>query len=146
MAAAPRARTVLVVDDSDVVLELYSEVLEGEGHVVVLRSRPPADPGDILALGPDLILLDLRIGREDTGWRFLRALKVDARTAGIPVLVCTTDHALAREVEEQLTAWDCGVVLKPFEVEDLLAKVRECLGKGDARSPAVAGTTEAASP
>ena len=127
MAAPPDARTVLVVNDADEVLALYLDLLEQEGFRAVARYQP-LDPGDVLALRPDLVLLDLFLGHEDAGWRFLRALKADPRTAGIPVLVSTANDALARAVGEQLAAWGCGVVLKPFEVEELLAKIRACLG------------------
>jgi DNA-binding response OmpR family regulator len=129
-AAAP-AQQVLVVDDDQATLSLYRDLLTDGGFAVTLRRRPPDDPEDVVRLQPDLILLDLVFSGEEAGWRFLGMLKNDRRTAETPVLVCTAATQLVERVRDQLDAWCCGVVLKPFDIDPLLETIELCLARPD---------------
>ena len=118
---------LLVIDDEPAMLSVYRELLSDEGFRVTLQHYPPASPAEVAALAPDLIILDLIVGGEPAGWHFLQRLKAEPSTASIPVLVCTADYRFLEGVREQLTAWDCGIIPKPFDVDELLGKVRGCL-------------------
>src|SRR5690242_20012919 len=56
-------KTILVVDDSPVVLELTGSALEGAGYKVVLRSRGEGTVAAVLQERPDLVLLDVNMPR-----------------------------------------------------------------------------------
>ncbi|HEX7671696.1 MAG TPA: response regulator [Polyangiaceae bacterium] len=56
-------RTILVVDDSEIVLDITRAALEDAGHVVVTRVRPEGTIGAILQEKPDLVLLDVNMPR-----------------------------------------------------------------------------------
>src|SRR5690349_23504351 len=56
-------KTILVVDDSPVVLELTGAALEGAGYKVVLRSRGEGTVAAVLQERPDLVLLDVNMPR-----------------------------------------------------------------------------------
>jgi CheY-like chemotaxis protein len=129
VAAKPH---ILVVEDARELLDLFRELLEGEaGYHVTARARPFANPDDVAAIAPNLVLLDLVLGGEEVGLPFLTMLKSDERTAAIPVVVCTAaTHVLAR-ARAQVDAWSCAVIAKPFDVDRLLEAVDSCLGIGD---------------
>ena len=116
------ARHILVVDDDPDIRDLLHEVLADEGYRV--STAEGAEVAEVARLGPDLVVLDLVIGGRLTGLVAVEALRADPSTADIPVLLCT---AAVREVEaaaDRLAELDVGVVLKPFDLDGLLAAVR----------------------
>ena len=129
MDAGLRTPHILAIDDEPDILEVYRDILTDEGYQVTTQLVPATDPADVLALAPDLIVLDLLIGHEDRGTPFLAMLKADPTTRDIPVLVCSADIHRLRALEAQFASWDCGVVAKPFDVDAFLADVRACLAK-----------------
>ena len=115
---------VLLVDDVPEILELIQELLEEENFWVSTHSDALPDLDEIKALDPGLIILDYFRPGQTTSWSLLQTLKLDPETCAIPVVVCT---AAARDVEAlgcQLEAMDVAVVLKPFEIDALLAAVK----------------------
>lgn len=119
---APR---VLLIEDDPSVCALLRDALEESG-LRVLSSDHALAPVDVAQLHPDLVLLDLMLAREDRGWRLLHDLRATPGASAIPVLVCTADHALVRRESDQLRALASGVVLKPFDLGDLLGRVDAC--------------------
>ena len=129
MATQADPQLILVVEDDAAVGAVFRELLELAGFRVALLADPPAETADVVAVGPDLIVLDLLFGRAPAGWDFLQRLKADPTAAAIPVLVCTADGALVARLGERLSAWTCAVVLKPFDLDRFLAAVQDCLGE-----------------
>jgi CheY-like chemotaxis protein len=113
------APLILVIDDDEAVLQVYQELLEDEGYRLALRVYPPASTDDIRRTQPALILLDLLFGAEDAGSPFLSMLKEDETTSAIPVLVATADQRLAEQRRALFDGWQCDVILKPFDIDDL---------------------------
>lgn len=76
---------------------------------------------------PDLLILDVRLNPQLSGWDIVKALKDDPSMRNIPVLMCT---AAARQVDEKkdwLQAHHVPVLAKPFDVEDLDTMVDQML-------------------
>ncbi len=125
-----RQRHVLVVDGAAEVADLVREVLEEAGYRVSVAVEIPAHPGDVESVGVDLVVLDPGLGDDDPGWRLLRGMGQDHATAAVPVVVCAGDarsrspRDLAGGIEERVI----GVVPKPFDIDDLLRTVDDCLG------------------
>lgn len=118
---------VLVVNDTQEILDLFREILEDEGYRVSLYSSAFNDVHQIAELEPDLVIIDLMIGGESQGWQLLQKMKMSRATADVPVVVCTAAVALARELEGHLRAKNVGLVLKPFDIDDLVTEVRQYL-------------------
>jgi CheY-like chemotaxis protein len=118
---------VLVIDDVPEILELMQELLEEENFRVSTPSATLPDLDEIKALDPGLIILDYFRPGQVAGWSLLQTLKLDPETCAIPVVLCT---AAARDVKArgcQLAAMDIAVVLKPFDIDELLAVVKGAL-------------------
>jgi DNA-binding response OmpR family regulator len=129
-----RAPHVLVINDTQEILELFRDILEEEGFQVSLYSHAFRDIDDIAEIQPDLVILDFLIGGEAQGWQLLQKMKMSRKTDRLPIIVCTAAVQMARELEGHLTAKGVGLVLKPFDIDDLLEAVRAAI----AQSPRLA--------
>jgi DNA-binding response OmpR family regulator len=118
-----RRSHVLVINDTKEILELFQELLEEEGFRVSLSSFTLNDIDEMVELAPDLVILDFLIGGEQQGWQMLQKMKMSRRTATIPVIVCTAARTLVQEIEGHLLSKNVGIVLKPFDIDELLSEV-----------------------
>src|SRR5437588_1575940 len=85
-----RPPRIAVVDDDGVFLELMQDLLAGgEGYEVATSSDWLDSFGFVKRTQPDLLILDLMMGRDQTGWAVLELLHDDEATRDIPVLVCS---------------------------------------------------------
>ena len=120
-------RTILIVDDEDDVLDLLTVVFEKEGF----RTLVAADGKSALTLAyentPDLILLDVMMPEMD-GWQVLRALKVESRTATIPVAMVSA-RTEGRDKIIGLQEGAISYVEKPFSPARVVAEVRSILDR-----------------
>jgi DNA-binding NtrC family response regulator len=113
---------VLVVDDTPASLRLLSELLTQHGY----RVRP-ADDGalaleSVAAKTPDLILLDVSMPGMD-GYEVCRRLKADEKSSRIPVIFISAFG----DTQQKVTGFEAGgvdYITKPFEAEEVLARVR----------------------
>jgi CheY-like chemotaxis protein len=67
------------------------------------------------------------IGGEPVGWQMLQKLKLRRSTAGIPVVVCTAAVKAVQEMEGYMKSKNVGLVLKPFDIDDLLLAIKQAL-------------------
>jgi CheY-like chemotaxis protein len=125
----PRQPHVLLIDDTQEILDLMAELLEEEGYRVTC-SQALLDITKVKALAPDVIVQDLRFaGTQEQGWKFLELTRLDPELARIPLVLCTAavqtvgDPAMAK----QLDRLGVRVILKPFAIEDFLQALRETL-------------------
>ena len=121
------AARILVVNDTQEILELFRTLLEEEGYEVILSGFPIQQISDFELIKPDLIILDLVFGDQKSGWQVLQMLKMQRSTASIPVIVCTAALDLVREQEGYLVSQGVHVVFKPFDIDHLMANVKQLL-------------------
>ncbi|MEJ6002304.1 response regulator transcription factor [Paucibacter soli] len=124
---------LLLVEDDPMIGEQLLELLRAEGYAVDwVRDGELADAA-LQAQNYDLVLLDLGLPRRD-GMSVLRALR--ARKQVMPVLIATARDAL----EQRIAGLDAGAddyVLKPFELHELLARIRALLRRASGRAEPV---------
>jgi len=118
---------ILVINDTQEILELFRMLLEGEGYEVILSGFPIQQINDVKLINADLIILDFLFGDQRTGWQMLQMLKMDRATATIPVIVCTAALDMVREQEGYLVSQGVHVVFKPFDIDHLLTNVKQLL-------------------
>jgi CheY-like chemotaxis protein len=120
-------KDILVVNDTEEILELFRDILEGMGHRMMGMSYAPQDLQEVIKAKPDLVVMDLIMGGEKQGWQLVQKMRMSPETDGIPVIVCSAATDDVREQEGWLTANAVKVVLKPFNVADLEAAVTKAL-------------------
>jgi DNA-binding response OmpR family regulator len=116
------AHRVLLIDDDAAVRDSLRDILEEDGYRV-LPSPHVLDPDDVQQLRPDVMLLDLVLEGQAVGWDYLRTLRSRSSTARLPVIVCTGDYDTARVVTAPQLSLATAMILKPFELEELLGTV-----------------------
>jgi DNA-binding NtrC family response regulator len=117
--------TLLIVDDEPANLDLLEQELGDAGY----RTRS-ADSGELaieiaLKEKPDLILLDVMMGGID-GYEACRRLKAAEATRPIPVIFLTALSDSFQKVRG-FGAGAVDYVTKPFDLEELLARIRSHL-------------------
>jgi two-component system, cell cycle response regulator DivK len=116
---------VLIVDDNEKNLKLARDVLRHGGF----RTIEAGTGGDGISLAaehrPDVVLMDIRLPDMD-GTEALRRLKVDERTAGIPV-VALTSFAMKGDRERFLADGFDDYLEKPISVRTFAEQVRSML-------------------
>ena len=123
-----RPRHILVVNDTEEILDLFRDIVEGLGHRMTAWSFSPDDLAKVTEVAPDLIVLDLMLGpTELQGWALLQKIRMSPPTEEIPVIVCTAATNWVREQEGWLAANAIKVVLKPFKVGHLEHAIRQAL-------------------
>jgi DNA-binding response OmpR family regulator len=122
---------ILVVEDDPNVRGLLQTLLTAEGYDVVTASDGLAGLGMLAAATPALMLLDLMMPDLD-GMRVLERLRADPAAADIPVLVLTGKLEAVPDLRDLLGR--DNVFVKPFGVNELLARVAEITG-GPKESP-----------
>jgi CheY-like chemotaxis protein len=127
MAEAP---TVLLVEDNDDNLRIYSTILTYAGYHVLEAADGEAGLESARSDQPDLILMDVSIPKID-GWEVTRILKADPATSGIPIIALTA-HALASDRDRATEIGFDGYIPKPAEPRLVLAEVERRLGKATA--------------
>ncbi len=126
---------ILVVDDDDAVREALRRALQLEGYEVELASDG-AEALDRLKLDsvePDALVLDVSMPRLD-GLEVCRRLRRGG--SKLPVLMLTARD----EVADRVAGLDAGAddyVVKPFALEELLARLRALLRRASGTSEEV---------
>jgi chemosensory pili system protein ChpA (sensor histidine kinase/response regulator) len=125
--AAPAAAAVMVVDDSLTVRKISGRLLARHGyHVLTAKDGVDAleQLGEVI---PDVMLLDIEMPRMD-GFDLARNIRADKRLRHIPIIMITSRTA----EKHRLHAAEIGVnhyLGKPYDEEELLARILECLDK-----------------
>jgi len=128
------ATRILVVNDTQEILELFRMLLEEEGYEVVLSGFPIQQISDVEQIHPDLIILDFVFGDQKSGWQMLQMIKMKRSTASIPVIVCTAALDMVREQEGYLVSQGVHVVFKPFDIDHLLTNIKQLLNSHEQAS------------
>src|SRR5215203_5150185 len=122
-AAGAGRRRVLVVDDEENVAHLVSSALRFDGFETVTADSGARALAAVAEHQPDLVVLDVMLGDLD-GVEVLRRLRSGG--SDVPVVFLTARDAGEHRVEG-LRAGADDYVVKPFSVEELLARVHAVL-------------------
>ena len=118
---------VLIVEDQSDLRQLYAQELVLSGFDVIEAANGADALTHTSERFPDVILMDLSLPILD-GWEATRRLKVDQRTAHIPV-VALTAHDGSGELQRATRAGCDWFVPKPCQPHDLIEEVRRVLAR-----------------
>jgi len=117
------ARTVLVIEDSQVIQRLIEVCLRPAGFAVETAGDGRQGIAAAQELHPDVVILDVGLPVMD-GWEVLARLMDDPATADLQVLVLTA-HAQDEMRAQATGAGAAGFLTKPFRPDELRSAVVE---------------------
>ena len=126
---------VLVVEDEAAIAELIAVNLRHNGFAPTLVFDGHAAQLEIDAVLPDVILLDWMLPGE-SGATLARQWRKHERTKGVPIIMLTARSDESDKVQG-LDAGADDYMVKPFELPELLARLRALLRRSQAATTAV---------
>jgi two-component system, OmpR family, KDP operon response regulator KdpE len=127
--------TILVVDDEPQIRRVMRSTLSAHGYVITEAMTGEEGVASARKTRPDLVLLDMNM----PGMGGLEACREIRRSTEAPIIMLTVRNA----ERDKVMALDAGAddyVVKPFGIEELLARIRSALRRyapGDAVAPFV---------
>ena len=129
------AATILVVDDEPQIRRVLRAALTSQGYVIIDAKTGEEGLESVRKNKPDLVLLDVNM----PGLGGIEACREIRRSSDAPIIMLTVRNA----ERDKVLALDAGAddyVVKPFGIEELLARIRSALRRyapGDALPPFV---------
>lgn len=117
--------TILIVDDDQAMLLSLQELLEANGHAVVMADNGEKALRCIAQGGIDLMVLDIMMPEID-GLEVCRRVRSDPLYARLPILFLTAKGRPGDAVKSLDVGGD-DYIVKPFEVGELPARIRAVL-------------------
>lgn len=119
-------KTVLIVEDNELNMKLFNDLLEARGYAVV-QTRSGVEAVDLVRKHmPDLILMDIQLP-EVSGLQVTQWIKDDEKLRHIPIIAVTA-FAMKGD-EEKIRQGGCEAYLsKPISVTHFLETVRNYIG------------------
>ena len=126
----PERTHIVVVNDSPEFLALMADVLHDERYPTTVIDGDREEAVDlILAAEPDVLIIDLRLGKDELhGWEVFHQVRADPNLRELPTLICTGDPEGLALLENELAEMRrVETLVKPFSIEELMAKLQELL-------------------
>jgi DNA-binding response OmpR family regulator len=120
------SKRILLVDDSETILEMERMILQQDRYEVVTARDGQEGVTKALELKPDLILMDVIMPGLD-GFAAVRRLREHPGTSRVPIVMVTS----RAEAESMETGYESGCsdyIIKPIDRMELVAKVKNLLG------------------
>ena len=118
---------ILIVEDDPAIVRFLQRGLAAHGHSTLVAEDGEEGARMALEEGVELVLLDIMLPRLD-GQQVLKRIRL--RRPGLPVLMLTARD----EVQQKVAALDGGAddyLTKPFDLDELLARVRALTRRSD---------------
>jgi CheY-like chemotaxis protein len=121
--ALPDYRSILLIDDDDMNLNLMEEIFTASGYMVYKAHSGREGLKLASENVPDVILMDLVMPEMD-GFDTTQHLKQNPKTENIPVVACSA--VATKEFQERAKQTGCvGYIIKPIEPDRLVEQVRK---------------------
>ena len=122
------AKTVLIVEDNELNMKLFRDLLEAHGYQTSGTSNGHEALNLVRTMRPDLVLMDIQLPQV-SGLEVTRWIKEDSELRSIPV-VAVTAFAMKGD-EERIRQGGCEAYLsKPISVTKFIETVKAYLGDG----------------
>ena len=121
-------KKILIIDDADELIELTKRLLTARGYDVIGLNDGDRAIETIQKESPDLVIVDMLLPGKD-GKEICSEIKSNDAIKQTPVIISTGQF-----IDEAITAPGAGLkkaddyLGKPFEIEDLLAKIKNLVG------------------
>lgn len=117
-------KRILIIDDDEDILEIFNLIFQDAGYNVVISNNGETAE-HVREIGPDLVILDIRItGSAKDGGQICTEIKEKFKNARLPVILISGETNISN------IAAKCGAdgfIEKPFDIEQLLAYIKQLL-------------------
>jgi DNA-binding response OmpR family regulator len=120
-------RKILLVDDSETILQMEQMILEADPYEIIMARDGAEGVAKALATQPDLILMDVVMPGMD-GFEAVKRLRDHEQTRTVPIVMVTSKA----EAESMETGYQNGCsdyIVKPIDRLELVAKIKNLLGE-----------------
>jgi len=123
------SKKVLIVDDDPAVVDMVSQLLDGEGFSIEEADNGISALEKLEKFSPDVILLDLLMPKMD-GFEFLEKFHKIEKHQGIPIIILTA-KSLSNAEMKKLDEHVSEIIQKQgLESKTLITEIRKTIGKG----------------
>jgi pilus assembly protein CpaE len=132
---------VLLIDDEQFYFKLIQKALKEADYILEYAKSGNEGLAKIPSFAPEMLIVDLKLPELD-GFEILKRLRRDPQFSYIPVIVITSKD----ELSEKLKAFELGAddyMVKPFQPEELVARMGILARRGRAMQIAQKGATTA---
>jgi two-component system cell cycle response regulator DivK len=134
--AAPR--TILVVEDNELNLKLFADLLGAAGFAVIAARDGRQAMAALEQRRPDLVVMDIQLP-EVSGLEVTRWIRADARLASVPVLAMSAFAMFGDEASIRSGGCDAYMAKPIVSARAFLGAVRELLGEPATAADALFG-------
>ncbi|WP_416445802.1 response regulator [Leucobacter sp. HNU] len=129
---------IVLADDHPVVRAGIRALLEGDPELEIVGEAATPDEAVALAAAerPDVVLMDLQFGQDQTGADATRRIRA---LAGAPAVLVLTNYDTDGDILGAVEAGASGYLLKDAPPAELIAAVRAAAAGESALAPAIAG-------
>jgi len=117
-------QTILIIEDEELMLEIYKDTLEREGYSVFLAINGATSLEYLGSTRPDLVILDIKLP-DISGLLLLD--KIKQQHPDVPVIMCTA-YDTFKDDHDAISSKIADYIVKPVVLGDLKERVRRILG------------------
>lgn len=121
--------TLFVVDDSATMRKVFELTFAGEDVTVVTHDGTDGVLAKIREVRPQAAIVDVALGTGSTGYDLVRSIRSEAGVGSIPIYLLYSEHSPLDEPSAR-SCGAVGAIVKPFESQVLIDKVRQALAVG----------------
>jgi len=122
------AKTILIIEDEDILLGLLQRQLKAEGYIVHTAEDGEAGLAAMRQLKPDLVLLDVVMPKKD-GFELLEEKQKDEILKNIPVIIISNSGQPVEITRAQALGVDDWMIKTEFDPQEVTAKVKKAFEK-----------------
>ncbi len=115
---------ILIVDDDKDLLEMVEMTLSRLGYHITTLAKGSRFINVVESIRPDIILLDIFLGDAD-GRNLCHKMKLQPAYENIPVILYSAGYVPRSTIEHSKAD---EFMIKPFEIKQLLEKIKKLLG------------------
>jgi two-component system, OmpR family, alkaline phosphatase synthesis response regulator PhoP len=126
-AEQPASTTILIIEDDDNIAQILKFMLERQGYAVAMAAdgRAARTLIETTDTPPQLVLLDVMLPYVD-GFELVRVIRARAGWAATPIVMLTA-KTMEQDIVRALDAGANDYIVKPFQPNELLARIRRYL-------------------
>ncbi len=117
---------ILFIDDDPDIVGLVGESLKDAGFDFISADTGEEGISLIKSQKPDLVILDMNLP-DIMGSEICKRIKEDEELSSIPVIILTGKYMSAEDKVKGLNGGADDYILKPFEIPELIARVKVIL-------------------